>query len=118
MSKGSNYIVLGILDHKTRLVADRHGFMLQMKREDKNKKTVWASQYYYSELGAAIRGYAKHTARRRKNKTAPKTLMDLLDLVSSLEKKIVEIGDRLSKEWRTLMEDPIERSIAEGNLHD
>ena len=117
MSKQSNYVILGVLDHKTRLVADRHAFIIQKKCEDKGV-VVWASQYYYSELGSAIRWYAKHTARSKSKKTAPQTLRDLLDLVASLENKIVEIGDRLSKDWKAIMDDPIERSIAEDNLHE
>ena len=106
MSKGkkANKIllnVLGILDKNTRLVADKNSFMLQERIKD----TVdgWASKYYYSNLEYAIRGYAKRLARKQKRKVANSApLMDILDLLASLETTIKDVGIKLSKEWDKL----------------
>jgi hypothetical protein len=95
--KGESYIkVLGLLDNKTRLVADKRCFIIQALHEE-----VWVPKYYYSDLGFAIKGYAKYLAKKqgkRVSNSAP--LMEIFDLLASLEKTIKEVGNRLSKEWK------------------
>lgn len=97
--------VLGLLDKKTRLAADSHSFVLEkmvnIKDDDGNVEKVWTSRYFYSDLRNAIRGYVKHKARESGKTTIDsKPLLDLLDLVSNLEKTIEKVADKLSREWK------------------
>jgi len=106
--KPTGYHILGLLDSHTRLVSDTHTFIIQKLRITKDKQAVWTSHYYYAEIGDAIRGYAKYSARVKGRKMPnTKPLLDLLDLVKNLELSIYKVGDRLSKEWSSISQDPI-----------
>lgn len=105
------YIILGLLDKKTRIVADSHCFIVQeiVKTKDGD---LWAGKYFYSQLGDAIRGYIKHKARSSKKKIiSSKPLLDLLDLIASLEKTVKEVGERLEKQFTEIRNDPVEKAI-------
>jgi len=112
MSK-SGYVILGLLDKKTRLVADRHCFIIQELIKTKDG-AIWAGKYFYGHLGYAIRGYIKHKARSRRNKViSSKPLLDLIDLIASLEKTVKEVGESLEKQFEVIRSDPVEKSIKE-----
>lgn len=106
--------ILGSLDKDTRLVADKHCFMLQKEIKAKDGSMVWYSAYFYSSLGDALRGFIKHKARKAGLKVPnSKPMLDILDLIASLERTVLEVGDKLSKEWQSIVSDPIERVIIE-----
>lgn len=116
-ARGTYYTILGLLDKGTRLVADSHAFILQFKKKV-GKDQIWASTYYYSALGDAIRGYAKHAARKKGRKVPnTKPLLDLIDLVTVLEKTVKDVGESLSTKWASIMDDPIERAIFEEEVN-
>lgn len=113
--RGKYLRILGELDKKVRLCADSHGFILQEKKiTEKKKEVLWVSKYYYSTIQYAIQGYAKYLAKKGIKKQHTKPLLDLLDLVNELNCKITEVGKKLSKEWKDLQTDPIEKLVAEG----
>lgn len=109
--------ILGLLDAKTRLACDRHAFIIQFLKRGKNRETgehedMWIGQYYYSDLGSAIRGYVKHYARRKGKKLVnEKPLLDIIALIGRLEERITKVGENLSAEWHALQEDPVEKLI-------
>ena len=113
----SGHTILGLLDKKTRIVADSHCFIVQKMadpKEDRDIEELWVGKYFYSNLGEAIRGYIKHIARSsKKNISSSKPLLDLLDLIASLEKTVKEVGERLEKQFEALRNDPVENSIKE-----
>lgn len=110
----SGYILLGLLDNKTRIVADTHCFIVQERVKTKDGD-IWAGKYFYSQLGDAIRGFIKHKARSsRKKVISSKPLLDLIDLIASLEKTVKEVGERLEKQFEVIRSDPVEKSIKEG----
>ena len=112
----STYLILGLLDSKTRLVADTHCFIMQKLVDPKEGKIkegdTWIGKYFYSKLGDAIRGYIKHEARGNKKKViSSKPLLDLIDLINSLENTVKEVGERLEKQFEVIRNDPVEKSI-------
>ena len=106
--KGESYMkVLGLFDKKTRLVLDARAFVIQIfhipeKGENVNDGT-WKSTFYYSTLPDSIRGYCKYISKDRKpKKVISKPVLDLLDLVSELEKTITKSCAMLSSEFKKL----------------
>ena len=113
MSK-SGHIVLGLLDKKTRLVADSHCFIMQEIVNTKDGD-IWVGKYFYSQLGDVIRGYIKRKARKAgKTVISSKPLLDIIDLIASLEKTVKEVGESLEKQFAEIKNDPIEKSIKES----
>ena len=110
----SGHVILGVLDNKTRLAADSHCFVLQDLIDTKDGK-VWVGKYFYSQLGDAIRGYIKRKARKSGKKViSSKPLLDLIDLITSLEKTVKEVGENLEKQFDKIKNDPVEKSINES----
>ena len=102
--KGASYItVLGLFDKKTRLIADSHAFVIQLFHVPEEGDGIWKSTFYYSTLPDAIRGYCKYISKERKpKKVLSKPLLDLVDLVTNLDKTINKVCDRLSNEFNKL----------------
>ena len=110
----TGYTILGILDKKTRLVADSHSFVIQEMIKTKDGY-IWVGKWFYSWLGDAIKGYIKHKARTsNKNVINSKPLLDIIDLIDSLEKTIKEVGDSLSKQFAIIRNDPVEKAIRDA----
>ena len=110
----TGYIILGLLDKKTRLVADSHCFIVQETVNTKDGE-IWVGKWFYSWLGDAIKGYIKHKAKKsKKNVISSKPLLDLVDLIASLEKNVKEVGERLEKQFEGLRNDPVEKAIKDA----
>lgn len=87
--------ILGNLDKKTRLDATQHAFVIKEKTKATDGTISWTSKYYYSEIGDAIRGYARHVLRRPSMaKHLDGDIKTLIELISKLEKTIKKMGDK------------------------
>jgi len=111
-NKKQESFVLGKLDKKTLLVATPQAFVIKEKTKKSDGEIAWANKYYYSELGDAIRGYARHALRRPSTaKHLDGNLKKLIDIVMKLESTIKKVGDRLSVKFEEQLQDPIESHI-------
>jgi len=105
--------LLGKLDKKTILVATPRAFVIKEKiRAGDDSEDNWVSKYYYSEIGDAIRGYARHLLRRPSTaKHLDGSLKTLIDLISRLETTIKKIGDKLNVQFAERLQDPVESHL-------
>jgi hypothetical protein len=94
------------------LVATQAAFVIKEKVKEANGKAVWVSKYYYSEIGDAIRGYARHLLRRRSTaKHLDGELKTLVDVIVRLEKTIKKIGAKLNLQFAERIKDPVEHCL-------
>jgi hypothetical protein len=112
IDKKRESFILGKLDKKTILVATPHAFVIKERIKSADGEVGWASKYYYSEIGDAIRGYARHLLRRPSTaKHLDGNLKTLIDLIVKLESTIKKVGDKLNLEFAERLEDPIESHL-------
>ena len=111
--KNEKRTVIGYLDDVTRIVAAERFFVIERKLIKKDK---WIGWHYYSNFADLLRAYA----RLLMNREAPeaqgqsKTLLQILDRVLVLERKIDDAAKRLQDDWKKIAEDPIEKAILKG----
>lgn len=83
----SNDNVVCYLDEQTRITSNSYCFKVQ--RLDKSKEeATWKSEYFYSDLAWALKGYFKHFLRKNKVQKEKPTVQDLYTLVVDVYKKI------------------------------
>jgi hypothetical protein len=110
--------VLGKLDKKTLLVATQHAFVIKERVKIKDKEE-WVGKYYYSEIGDALRGYARHALRRPEEaKKLDGSIAQLITRVTELENAVKEIGEKLNTEWISRMRDPVELYLYNADGED
>jgi len=113
--KDKQSFVLVKLDKKTVLAATQHSFVIKAKVKMKDGGTTWLSKYYYSELGDAIRGYARYVLRRPSTaKHLDGEMKSLIEVVGKLENTIKQIGDKINLDFAVRLEDPVENHIIAG----
>ena len=102
---------LCMFDSKTRLIASRHGYSIQMYNG-----TVWSSRWYYGEVWDAIRGYARHYFQQNKNtKHINGDIKKLIEAATKLEEKVAAVATDVCNTLLTLQNDPIERALSSSN---
>jgi hypothetical protein len=107
--------ILVELDKKTVLAANSYSFILKEKIKGKNGEVILQSKYYYSELGDAVRGYAKHVMRRPSTiKRLDGTIENLITIIGKLENTIKKVGDKLNATFADRLNDPVERQLLSG----
>ena len=108
----SDTFILGKLDRKTILVACPHSFVIKERIKNVKGEYHWVGKYYYSEIGDAIRGYARHVLRRSSGtRILNGNIKDLIGRIEALENTIKTIGEQLTKTWTKRMKDPVEAAL-------
>ena len=106
MTDTKKYEVLCQLDRETQLCASSECFVLLKQHNDELRPV-----YYYSELGDALRGYARNLLKDKdKIKNLDGKVASLMQLVKSLETKISDVGETLQEHWDNRSNDPIEKA--------
>jgi len=106
-------VVLGKLDKKTILVSSSNAFVLRERIKNKDGEYDWVSKYFYSEIGDAVRGYARHALRRASMaKRLDGSLGALITQIERMEAKIEKVGARLEHAWAQRQQDPIEACLS------
>jgi hypothetical protein len=104
--------ILGKLDKKTLLVATSRAFVIKERVKAGDGEVGWTSKYFYSEIGDAIRGYARHLLRRPSTaKHLDGDIKTLIDVIGKLEKTIKKVGDKLNLQFAERLQDPVESHI-------
>jgi transcription termination factor NusB len=105
--------VLGYLDDDTRIAAVERFFIIEQHSKRKDK---WIGKHYYSELADVFRAYTRLLLRREGAvaQAQSKTVMQILDRILVVERKLDEATKRFQDDWKKLMSDPIERAILRG----
>jgi hypothetical protein len=114
----SHTVLLCQLDKKTQLVANNHAFVIKklvkVKSKDGDAAEIitdsWVSQYFYADIGDAVRGYVKHALRK------PQTELngDICALVATIEKlegTIKTTAVDFQKAWNDRMQDPVDAHL-------
>ena len=110
--KKKENFVLGKLDKKTILVATPNAFVIKEQIKTANNEKHWVSKYYYSEIGDAISGYARHILRRPNTaKYLDGDIKTLIDIIGKLERTVKKVGDKLNLEFANRLQDPIENHL-------
>jgi hypothetical protein len=111
--KDEKRTVIGYLDDVTRIVAADRFFVIERKSL---KKERWVGYHYYSEFRDLLRAYARLLMRREgvTDQGQGKNILQVLDRVLLLEKKIEDTASRLQSEWARVMADPIEKAVLKG----
>lgn len=108
---GRQVIPLGHLDSKTRLAATPYSFVLQ-KRISTKEGGMWASQYYYSELLDAVKGYVRHLLRDKETmKDVQGDVQKLINKLEVIEQTVEKVGASLSDQFNQRFQDPIEAAF-------
>jgi len=108
----SESFLLGKFDDDTALVATPNSFVIRERVHTKTGKEMWANKYYYTEIGDAVRGYARLALRQKKRAAGLHgSLPRLIEIVNKLEGTIKTIGDRLAKALGERLKDPIEAHL-------
>jgi hypothetical protein len=111
--KSEKRTVIGYLDSTTRIVAAERFFVIERKSLKKDK---WIGWHYYSDFADLLRAYLRLLWNREEPEAQgqSKTVLQILDRVLVLDRKIEEAASRLQGEWKKILEDPIERTILKG----
>jgi len=113
--KNKESFVLGKLDKNTMLTATSNAFIIKEKITAPDGEVRWISKYYYSELGDAIRGYARHLLRRPSTaKHLDGSITTLIDTITKLENTVKKVGDKLNLDFAARLEDPVEHQLIYG----
>lgn len=103
----TEYYPLCDLDNRTQLRAGKNCFVLTHKGEDKH-----INKYFYSEIGDALRGYARNILKDpAKVKQLGGKVTNLMKLIKELEKTIDKVGTDLQLKWEEVFSDPVECAI-------
>jgi hypothetical protein len=111
--KDEKRTVIGYLDDITRIVAADRFFVIERKSL---KKDRWVGYHYYSEFRDLLRAYSRLLLRREEvnGKEMSRNVLQVLDRVMLLERKIDDTAKRLQEEWARVLADPIERAVLKG----
>jgi len=97
-------VPIGYIDPKVRIVAEEKCFVLERLRTKKDQEQVWVGRHYFSTLGDLLRYYARiYLHQESKRKEADLTLLRLLDRVTALDTKIVDVSKRLQVGWTQIL---------------
>jgi hypothetical protein len=112
-----NKTIVGYFDDVTRLVAAERFFIIERYKKSKDK---WQRFHYYSDLGDVFRAYARMLLHQDDPsiRNQSRTIVQILDRILILEKKIDDAAKRLQVDWAKLLTDPIERVILKGQNDD
>lgn len=111
--KDKKRTVIGYLDDITRIVAADRFFVIERKSL---KKERWIGYHYYSEFHDLLRAYARLLMCREgvTDQGQGKNVLQVLDRVLLLEKKIEDTAKRLQDNWARVLADPIEKVVLKG----
>lgn len=111
-SKKESFILCQ-LDKTTVLAATAKSYTIRERVKTKDGEYVWVSKYFYSEIGDAVRGYAKYALRRKKSKKKlDGSIGALISQIKKLEARVEKIGTMIDNTIRELERDPIENWLA------
>lgn len=79
--------VVCYLDDITRITSNSYCFKIQRLEKLKDEK-VWKSEWFYSDLAEALKGYMKHLLRKQRIQKERPNVQDLYNLILDIHKKI------------------------------
>lgn len=114
--KASENFLMVKLDKNTILVASPHSFVIRERTKTKDGD-LWVGKYYYSEIGDAVRGYARHMLRRpEEGKKLDGNMQTLINQLAAWETAIREVGQKIAEKWEAAMSDPVEAMLMKKGM--
>lgn len=100
----SRRVVIGYIDPLTRIAAEDKAFLVEQKKK-KDDQEVWVGRHYFSRFDDLLRFYVRVYIKRESIKVpeGERTLLAILDKITTLESKIQEVGSRLQEEWTKML---------------